>query len=135
MNDVKDSLRLNLTKLLPTWDIPDSAVLSKTKEENKSDFENWYLFPLTEISVNNSTEDIAAFVTARYRTVLTAAYQANISVATVIRGEKGKITISLGFFSEKKSSEDCQRALPLAVSFRTAISVKKQPPNHHGFAN
>lgn len=29
----------------------------------------------------------------------------------------------------------CQRALPLAVSFRTAISVKKQPPNHHSFAN
>jgi len=29
----------------------------------------------------------------------------------------------------------CQRALPLAASFRTAIDVKKQPTSRHGFAN
>ena len=59
-----------------------------------------------EITINNTIEDIPKFINERFQTLLSAVYSANIEIATIIKGEKGRVKIYIGFKSNDNSKID-----------------------------
>ena len=101
------TLEKSFTTLLPWWgNFNESYPLNKQTDDKmiQNYLNRFYLFPLTEITVNNSTEDIPKLINERYQTILSAAYSAGITVATIIKGEKGKINLNLAFVNENGSN-------------------------------
>ncbi len=91
--------------LIPSWSVSNDKNILKTqtKESATTYLNGYYLFPLTEITVNNDCEDIPKFINERYQTILSAANTAGISVAIVINSKNGKNGVYLGFMKEDNS--------------------------------
>jgi len=112
MNQVKelsiDDLVQASQTLIPWWSVSNDENILQTQTEKspKTYLERYCLFPLKEITVNNDCEDIPKFINERYRTVLSAAYTAGISVATIINSKNGKTGVYLGFMKEDYSEKD-----------------------------
>ncbi len=102
----EESLLVIMQTLLP-WLVFDEQVSlnAQTTDDNTDYLGQFYLFPIAEISVANSIEDIAHYIQTKYQTVLAAAYSAQLSIATVICGEKGKISLMLGIKSNIQKAE------------------------------
>jgi len=96
--------------LLPWWgDLNTQYPLEKkTLSEVEGYLNRVYLFPLAELTINNTVEDIAEFINERYQTILSAIYSAGLSIANIIKGEKGKIKVYLGFIAENSVTNDPQ---------------------------
>lgn len=90
-----------VNKLFPWIGGNESSVLSlitaMPPEAQKNQLDCFYLFPIKELSIDYSIDDIQNFIFSRFQTVLSACYFAGITVVTVIRGEKDKINLFLGF--------------------------------------
>ena len=112
-NEIEDNQR-NLEKLykilLPWWgDLNTQYPLEKKTSSDVEEYLNSvYLFPLKELNINNTIDDISDFINERYQTILSAIYSAGLSIATIIKGEKGKITVYLGFISEDSATNNPQ---------------------------
>jgi len=85
--------------LIPWITGSNEVNLLKTETDNSSqtNLDGYYLFPLTELTVSSESEDVAKFINARYQTILSACYNAGISVALVINSKNGDNSIYLGF--------------------------------------
>ncbi|MCS7054530.1 MAG: DUF87 domain-containing protein [Ignavibacterium sp.] len=94
--------------LLPWWgDFKTQYPLEKkTLSEVEGYLNRVYLFPLTEITINNTVEDISKFINERYQTLLSSMYSAGLSIVTIIKGHKDKINVYLGFISEDGVTND-----------------------------
>lgn len=92
--------------LVPWWSVDASNVLETQTESNpKSDLDSYYLFPLTEISVNADCDDIPAFINERVQNILAAASHSGLSVALVLSSKNGNNRVFLGFKNELDKSE------------------------------
>lgn len=96
--------------LLPWWsDLNTHYPIEKKTESSVEGYLNRvYLFPLSELTINNTVEDISEFINERYQTILSAAYSAGVSITTIIKGEKGKIKVYLGFIEGEGITNDPQ---------------------------
>ena len=96
--------------LLPWWgDLNIQYPIDKKTESSVDGYLNRvYLFPLTELTISNTVEDIPQFINEKYHTILAAAYYAGISITTIIKGGKGKIKVYLGFTAEDGTTNDPQ---------------------------
>ncbi len=106
-NEKEFNLEHAYLTLFPWWsdfNEKSSPLATQTQTTAESFFDRLYLFPLSEISVNNVIEDIPLFINEHYQTILSASYQAGISVATIIKGNKGKIEVFLGFAAENDTN-------------------------------
>lgn len=71
--------------LFPWWSDfkTEYPLIVKTESTNKGYLNRFYLFPIVELTVNNAIEDISEFIGERYQAILSAAYSAGLSVATL----------------------------------------------------
>ncbi|MCX5815166.1 MAG: DUF87 domain-containing protein [Proteobacteria bacterium] len=110
MNEVKEkdfSIEQAYSILMPWWGDyrQDFPIGSKTETCAQGYLGKVYLFPINEITVHSSTENIQEFLNSRYQTILAASYSAGISVATVIKGGKGRIKVFLGFLADDSANQ------------------------------
>ncbi|ODS30852.1 MAG: hypothetical protein SCARUB_04037 [Candidatus Scalindua rubra] len=108
LSKTNDTLVQASQKLIPWWSVSNEKNILKTQTEKstKHYLNGYYLFPLTEITVNSDCEDIPKFINERYQTILSAAYTAGISVAIIINSKNGKTSVYLGFAKEGLSKND-----------------------------
>jgi len=92
--------------IIPWWDRSDNENILKTQTEEDPSLDAYYLFPLTEITVNNEIENIPEFINERYHSILSASNTAGISVAIIINSKKGNNSIYLGFKKDEKSEKN-----------------------------
>ncbi|CAM1346911.1 ATP-binding protein [Tenacibaculum insulae] len=99
-----------IQKIIPWLEIATNklTINKETKETPNDWLDTFYLFPLTEISVNNKEEDIPEFIKQRYSTILSAASKLGVTVATIISGKKGGNTIYLGLKRDSTTSDDVE---------------------------
>ena len=72
-------------KLVPWWSFDTKDLLKKQTESNPESYLNsFYLFPLSEISVNADCDDIPGFINDRFHNILAAASHSELSVALVV---------------------------------------------------
>jgi len=101
-------LENSFSVLLPWWSNykEDYSISSKTEDSAQNYLNRFFLFPINEITVGNSIENIQEFINSRYHSILAAAYSAGITVSTVIKGDKGKIQVFLGFQEEDGTKQN-----------------------------
>lgn len=105
--EIQSELLENSQKLVPWWAMESEKNLWLSRETQKSPtayLNSFFLFPLTEMTVGVNVENIMAFINERFHILLSTAYHANISVATIISNRKGNLQIFLGFVKEDDSS-------------------------------
>lgn len=110
-SEISDTLVQASQTLIPWWNFSNDEEILKTHTEKPigitgSYLNRYYLFPLTEITVNNECEDIPKFINERYQSILSAAYTAGISVAIIINSKRGKTRVYLGFMKEEHSEKN-----------------------------
>ena len=95
-------------RLLPWLNIENSSL--KNISEEKPNLDSFYLFPFSEITINNIEEDIPTFINERYQTILSVAHRTGITVATIYSSRDGRNTIYLGFkrASDTKDENDIE---------------------------
>ncbi|NBJ14837.1 MAG: ATP-binding protein [Dehalobacter sp. 4CP] len=113
MNEVKEkgfSIEQAYSILVPWWgdNRENSSIALRTEDSAQRILGKAYLFPITEITIGSSTENIQEFLNSRYQTILAASYSAGLNVATIIKGEKGKIKVFLGFWTGDKDNQKPQ---------------------------
>lgn len=108
--DISKQLFSGIQKLMPWLNVVNNEIpiIHGVKEEPNNWLDTFYLFPLTEISVNNKEEDIPKFIKERYNTILSAANKSGITVATIISGRNGRNTIYLGLKRENDTNQDVE---------------------------
>lgn len=96
-----DIIENSIKKLFPTFFNNEKVALSLSTvispEIQKNQLDCFYLFPIKELSIDFSINDVQNFIFSRFQTLLSACYFAGITVSTVIKGEKDKINLFLGF--------------------------------------
>lgn len=63
----------------------------------------FYLFPLEVIEISNKDEEVTSTINHRLQSLISSAYALGITVTSIVRGYKGKITYFLGFKAPKGS--------------------------------
>jgi hypothetical protein len=108
--DISNELFLGIEKLMPWISVANNTELVShgTKEAPNNWLDTFYLFPLTEISVNNKIEDVFSLIKERYNTILSAASKSGITVATIISSNNNGNTIYLGFKRENPTHQDVE---------------------------
>lgn len=97
-----ETIESALKGLLPWFEINEASKIVKyTEEFPESYLGQFYLFPITELTISNDLKDVAKFINERYLNVLAASYRAGLTVMTAITGKKGKIQVYLGFLTDK----------------------------------
>lgn len=97
-----ETIESALKGLLPWFEINEvSQIVEYTEEFPESYLGQFYLFPITELTLSNDLEDVAKFINERYLNVLAASYRAGLTVMTAITGTKGKIQVYLGFLTDR----------------------------------
>jgi energy-coupling factor transporter ATP-binding protein EcfA2 len=85
-------------KLVPWWSFNDKDILKKQTEQDPTSYlDSYYLFPVTEISINSDCNDIAKFIHERFQNILAAASHSGVSVALILSNKNGKSNVYLGF--------------------------------------
>lgn len=82
--------------LLPWWSNygEDYSLAQKTDVAHSLD--KYKFLPISEVSIPNDIEDINEFINNRFQTLLSAAYQANLTLITLIKGHNGKNSVYIG---------------------------------------
>ncbi|WP_159019846.1 ATP-binding protein [Algibacter sp. L3A6] len=108
--DISEELFSGIQKLMPWLEISsnEKPVFQGVKEDPNNWLDTFYLFPLREVSINNTEEDIPSFIKDRYNTILSAASKSGITVATIISGKNGGNTIYLGLKRENTTNQDVE---------------------------
>lgn len=86
-------------KLIPWSNLSGetNVLLNNSEKGTDNNLDTFYLFPFSEITINNIEEDIPAFINERYQTILSVAHRAGIIVATIYSSRCGQNSIFLGF--------------------------------------
>ncbi|WP_020559640.1 ATP-binding protein [Thiofilum flexile] len=88
-------------KLVPWWSFIDKNILkTQTEQDPTSYLDSYYLFPLSEISVNADYENIPQFINERFQNILAAASHSGLSVALILSSKNGKSRVFIGLKSE-----------------------------------
>ena len=107
--DISRQLIVGAEKLIPWLTVNHQNLISKnTKQDTNNWLDTFYLFPLTEISVNTNTEDIHTLINQRYNTLLAAANKSGITVATIISSNNNGNKVYLGFKREDTNEQDVE---------------------------
>ena len=94
-------------KLVPWWTSNDKDILKvQTENDPKSYLDSYYLFPLTEISVNADCKDIPGFINERFQNILAAASHSGLSVSLVISSKNGNSKVFIGFKNETSNNQN-----------------------------
>lgn len=103
--DVKKNKAITATilfegqKLIPwsNFSGEPNVLLNNSEKGTDNNLDTFYLFPFSEITINNIEEDIPALINERYQTILSVAHRAGITVATIYSSRCGQNSIYLGF--------------------------------------
>ena len=68
---------------------------------------DYVLFHIAELNVNNDETEIESYINERYQTLLTSCYFSNISVVKIFSFQKGRTNIFFGF-KQNNSSQKCK---------------------------
>ena len=89
-----------VTTLLPWWSNygEDYSLTSNTEVIHSLD--KYKFLPISEVTVPNDVEDIYEFINNRFQTLLSAAYQANLTIITLVKGNCGRNSVYIGVDDE-----------------------------------
>jgi len=131
MGEKIKNVALSFKTILPWWsDFRENFPLT-SHTESSSDLSNhplnrFYFYSVAEIAVSNYVEDIPKFINERYQNILAAAYSSGLSVATLIKGTKGRVEVSLGFVADLQKKIDPDVFLALLKGVLPGGGIQKQ---------
>jgi hypothetical protein len=104
--NVEEKLSEIVTTLLPWWSNygEDYSLASNTEVFHSLD--KYKFLPISEVTVPNDVEDIYEFINNRFQTLLSAAYQANLTIITLVKGHNGRNSVYVGV--DDQSGNDLQ---------------------------
>jgi len=100
IENIEEELSEIVTTLLPWWSNYGEEYSLANKTDVAHSLDKYKFLPISEVTIPNDVEDIHEFINKRFQTLLSAAYQANLTLITLIKGHNGKNSVYIGVYDQ-----------------------------------
>jgi hypothetical protein len=130
MSDKSDETQKKLDQivqtLLPWWSNYQEEYPLTINTEVVHDLDRYKFLPVSEVTIPNHVEDVHEFINNRFQTLLSAAYQANLTLITLVKGHSGKNSVYVGVDDQSGSDIEFLESILSGVMPGKKIDTKNQ---------